>query len=125
MKHFLLAAPLLALLGCASTCERPAGTVQHVVVVWLKEPGDAAARAKLIETAQGLESIPGIVSLRVGEPLASDREVVDDSFDVALVIDFTDAAALAAYDTHPDHVRAVEEVLAPLSERIVVYDFAD
>lgn len=96
-----------------------------MVLVWLKQPGDAEGRAALIEGARSFRSIPGVLGVRAGTALPSEREVVDDSFDVALVISFDDADALAAYELHPDHVRAVEELLKPLAERVLVYDLVE
>ena len=50
------------------------------------------------------------------------RPVVDSSFDVAVVVTFEDEAALRAYDAHPTHKQAVEEVLRPLVGKLVIYD---
>ncbi|MCA8951444.1 MAG: Dabb family protein [Planctomycetes bacterium] len=115
--------PVLA--SCAAVGERrpPAGTVDHIVLIWLQQPGDQAAIARIEATAADLaRAIDGIVDLNVGRALASDRDVVDDSFDVALVMRFRDAAAMNAYLVHPVHVRAVTEVLQPLTARLLVYD---
>lgn len=100
-----------------------AGEVEHVVLVWLKEPGNASQRAQLVETTKTFAAIPGVKSVSSGVPLASDRKVVDDSFDLGLVIRFRDQAALAAYETHPVHAKAVKEVLLPVTKKLVVYDF--
>ena len=121
---------LLAL--AASACVGPApeaavapAGVQHVVVLWLKRPGDAADRAALIEASRRFLAIAGVQSVRVGPPLPSERPIVDDSFDVALVMGFADAAALERYQADPAHEAATREVLLPLVERLVVYDFVD
>ena len=121
------AALLLVLaLSCAhAPPAREAGRVEHVVLVWLKEPGNAAHRAELLEAAYGLTSIPGIVHAYAGPPLMSMRPEVDDSFDVALVFVFRDAAALEAYQGHPLHVQAVAGALAPRAARFLVYDFVE
>ena len=97
--------------------------VRHIVLCWLKEPGSEAARRKLIEATEALGDLPGVVAVAAGVPLGSDRPVVDDSFDVGIVFTFEDTEALAAYQVHPRHREAVEKVLQPLVERIVVYDF--
>lgn len=97
--------------------------VRHIVLCWLKELGNETARRKLIETTEALGDLPGVVDVAAGIPLASDRPVVDDSFDVGIVFTFEDAEALAAYQDHPRHRKAVEDVLQPLVERILVYDF--
>ena len=54
--------------------------------------------------------------------MPSTRPVVDSSFDVGLVITFTDEAALQAYETHPMHAAAVKGTLRPLAAKIQVYD---
>ncbi len=99
--------------------------VQHVVVCWLKQPGDAAARRRIIEASQAFAAIPGVLEVSAGEPIESDRPIVDDSFDVAITIEFASQAALDAYLAHPDHRRANAEILAPLVKKVVVYDFQE
>jgi hypothetical protein len=98
--------------------------LEHVVIVWLKQPGDQDAQRRIIAASQALTSIPGVVALRVGTAVASERPIVDSSFDVALVVSFSDRAALDSYLTHPLHVQLVETTLKPLVERILVYDFS-
>ncbi len=122
----LLVSMLLLPFSCAhAPPTREAGRVEHFVAIWLKEPGNAAQRAELIEAAYALTSIPGIVTAYAGPPLGSTRDEVDDSFDVALVLVFEDAAALAAYLVHPQHQKAVAEVLGPRAARFQVYDFVE
>jgi len=106
--------------GCQA--EDPA-RLHHIVLVWLKLPGNPTHRSHLIEVSQSFASIPGVKSVSVGEPVHSDREIVDDSFDVAIDLTFDDKQSLQNYLDHPDHLRAVEVSLKPLAERIVVYDF--
>jgi hypothetical protein len=105
-------------------CAAPrAGSIEHVVLAWQKKPGDATDRAKIIAASKDLKAkIREVQSLRVGPALPSDRPIVDDSFDVALVMSFRDAAALRRYETHPVHTQAVKDVLKPLTSRILVYD---
>jgi len=118
-------ATLVVLAAAATSCRTPRAApagVEHVVVVWLRQPGDAAARQRIIEASKAFEAIPGVLAVRVGTALPSDRPVVDDSFDVALVVSLRDRDALATYLEHPLHKAAVEEVLRPLVARFVVYD---
>jgi hypothetical protein len=97
--------------------------VVHVVLVWLKKPGDPAGRDAIVRSSKSLRSIPGVVSVRAGRAIPSDREVVDSSYDVGLVVTFTDEAAMRAYGSHPVHQKVVEEVIKPHVERYRVYDF--
>lgn len=106
--------------GCETT---PKGKVEHVVLVWLKKPGDAAERAKVISSAKMFQAeIQEIQHLSVGNALPSDRPVVDDSFDVGIVMRFANPADLATYEKHPVHVKAVKEVLQPIAKKLLVYD---
>jgi len=108
--------------GCSS--EQPA-RLHHIVLIWLKLPGNPTHRSHLIEVSESFAAIPGVKSVAVGEPLLSNREIVDDSFDVAIELTFEDKHALQSYLDHPDHLRVVEASLKPLADRIVVYDFVE
>ena len=102
-----------------------AGQITHVVLLWLKQPGDAAGIDKIIKTSREFAKIPGVINVRAGRALPSTRPVVDSSFDVGLAMTFADAAALQAYEVHPQHVKAVRELLRPLAARIQVYDITE
>jgi hypothetical protein len=82
----------------------------HMVYFWPREgagPEDAAALAE--GARRNLSGIPGVLRLAIGRPAGTERAVVDNSYGVALLVEFADAAAEAAYQVHPDHVRFVEE----------------
>jgi hypothetical protein len=96
--------------------------VTHLVFVWLKTPGDERARQRIIEASQTFVSIPGVHSVTTGNALPSTRPIVDSSYDVAIIMRFGDEAALRAYDQHPTHKKAVEEVLKPLAAKVQIYD---
>ena len=107
--------------GCAST---PAGNaLEHVVVVWLKDPGNEAHRRIILVESEVLRTIPGVLSLQSGMVVPGERDIVDSSFDVALIVSLTDEAAMEAYLEHPVHVKLVDETLKPLVSKIRVYDF--
>ena len=94
------------------------------MLLWLKKPGDKADRARIIEQSHAFKAqIAEIQSLSVGQVLPSEREIVDDSFDVGLVLRFADKAAMDRYEKSAVHQKAVKEVLMPLSKKVVVYDF--
>lgn len=114
-----------ALTKSAAASHAHSGGVTHVVLLWLKQPGDVAAIRQIIETSRGFREIPGVQAVRVGRPLPSTRPVVDATYDVGLAMSFADEAALHAYEVHPQHVKAVREVLRPLAARIRVYDIKE
>ena len=129
-RRFFLLSALAACSFAFSSCAElhsskapQAGQVEHVVMVWLKHPGNAQERAKLIEASRQLREIPGVISVSGGTPIPSKRPIVDASFDVGLVIRFENAAAMNAYLTHPIHVKLTNEVLKPASRKVVVHDF--
>lgn len=108
--------------------ERPpceTGRINHVVLVWLKEPGNADHRQRIIDASHAFRQIPGVVEVRAGEVVPSGRGIVDDSFDVGLSIAFANTGNMDRYIHHPHHKKAVREVIRPLAERIVVYDFME
>lgn len=125
-RRSLSSATLAVLLGaCAGAPKGGAvsGEVEHVVLVWLKDPGDRAVRERMIATARTFpERIPGFVSFSVGAPLQSGGDAVDDTFTVGLVMRFRDVAALRAYEANPVHVQAVQELLVPSAAKFVIYD---
>ncbi len=95
------------------------------MVLWLKEHGNSRARQQVIETARSFRSIPGVVRVAAGRVVPSRRTIVDSSFDVALVVTFRDEQSMRSYLDHPHHQEAVKNVLNPLVDKIIVYDFLD
>ena len=80
-------------------------TLVHIVMWTLKDEAEGAPKAAnaarmkaLLESMRG--KVPGLTRLEVG--LAT-REL-EANCDVVLLAEFTDAAALAAYQEHPEHV---------------------
>jgi ABC-type sugar transport system substrate-binding protein len=96
--------------------------IEHIVIIWLKQPGLDDAQDTIIKASQALKTIPGVLALKSGKAVPSPRNIVDSSFDVALIISFIDQAALDAYLTHPVHLQLLEETMKPLVDRIRVYD---
>lgn len=111
--------------GCGDSSDEDEAQVHHIVLMWQKLPGNPTHRKQLIEAGQKFADIPGVKSVSAGRAILSDRDIVDDSFDVALVLSFEDKAALQTYLDHPDHLQAVTDTLQPLVDKIVVYDFIE
>jgi len=111
--------------GCATAPKRAAaGKFYHVGLVWLKEPGNAEHRQKVIAAAHSFaREIPEVQFLSVGQSPPSTSPYVDDSFDICLVMRLEDKAALDRYGRHPIHQKAAQEVFLPLSQKILFYDF--
>lgn len=123
----LLALLLVGVSGCdqagdaGSSGSEP--EVVHVVLIWLKQPGNSEHRQKLIKGLKELRSIPLVQDVRVGQVIESDRPIVEDSYDVGLYLRFANKADLQAYLAHPVHVDAVKNEFSPLMKRYRVMDF--
>jgi hypothetical protein len=95
----------------------------HVVIFWT-DPADPQAADKLIAGAeQYLKPIPGVQLYHVGRMAKSHRDVVDQTYQVALNLVFADKKAQDDYQVHPLHVEFVEKVFKKVCKRVVVYDF--
>lgn len=122
------AATLLAVssVGVAEPAAPSSATrVHHVVIVWLKEHGSEAARQRYIEISRTQAKLPMVMRYQIGSAVPGGREVVDNSYDIAIVASFENREALDAYLQHPEHQRVINEGLKPLVDRFVVYDFAE
>ena len=96
----------------------------HIVFCWLKEPGNVEQREQIIEMTESFNRIPTVLKARAGNPIMSERSIVDDSFDVGIIVEVRDEDGLKEYLDHPIHQKAKKEVLLPLIDRVLVYDFA-
>lgn len=113
--------------GCetADVSNQDESKIVHIVMIWLKEPGNDHHINGIIKTTQGLKVIPEVQEMRVGEKVLSERSIVDDSFDVGIYMVFNNKEALETYLVHPLHKEAVQSVLRPLASKILVYDFEE
>lgn len=114
--------------GCASMSSQSASAtprMAHVVVCWQKHSGDATERKALLDAADTLRSIPGVLNLEVGTMLPSTRPIVDTTWDVMYIIHFADAATMNAYLANPAHLKLKHDVLDPNVRQVKVYDLAE
>ena len=95
----------------------------HVVIFWTRPENPNAANELLAGANKYLKPIPGVVAFHIGKMMPSHRPVVDQSYQAALNVIFTDKQAQDNYQVHPQHVEFVEKVFKPNCARVVVYDF--
>ncbi|GHB99607.1 Dabb family protein [Cerasicoccus arenae] len=98
--------------------------ITHVVVFWLDKPY-GENRERLLAATKLLGKIAGADNFRAGVTVPSSRGVVDDSFAVAISMDFADQEAADSYQAHPEHQKFIQEAVKPLVKRFVVYDFGE
>ena len=126
--RFVALLPLLVLSGCISIeigTPSEQKVIHHVVLCWLKEPGNEEHRQQIVEATESFREIPGVLAARAGQVIPSDRTIVDDSFDVGILILVPDDKSLTKYLEHPIHQKAKQEILLTLVEKMVVYDFLE
>ncbi len=95
----------------------------HVVIFWTDPANPQAADELLAGMAKHLQPIPGALHFYAGKMVKSHRDVVDQSYQVALSLVFADKQAQDDYQVHPMHLDFVK-ACSPLWKRVLVYDFA-
>lgn len=94
--------------------------IRHIVLFRLAADDDAQRRDDAHGIAERLEAletqIAGIQSIRVDRDLG----LIDGHWDVALVSEHDDNAALEAYQAHPAHKEAAAWIGTVVSDRAVV-----
>jgi len=94
----------------------------HSVYFWLKPELTPAQRARFRAEVGKLAAVRTIERIHIGAPApTAERSVTDKTFDLALTILFSDAAAHDAYQVDPIHLSFVERNQASWL-RVQVYD---
>ena len=96
--------------------------VYHIVLIWLKTYRNEMRINKIINASKELKNIPGVLEVTTGKVLRSSRVIVDDTFDVSVIIKFASKDYLNDYLVHPIHVKIANEVIKPLANKITIYD---
>jgi hypothetical protein len=125
---FALAGVLAAIMatGCAHMDDRQpsASEIHQVGLVWLKQPGHAADRQKVVDAVHEFgRSIPEVRAARVGRTDGIGGPFSDTSYDVCFILTFADEAARQRYNEHPVHQKAAQEVFLPLAKDLRFYRF--
>ena len=127
MKYLAFVAPFI-LCSCVSIeidSSRKDKALHHVVLCWLKDPGNMENRERIVNATKSFREIPGVMEVRAGQVILSDRAIVDDSYDIGILVVVADAKSLNEYLEHPIHQKAKKDVLVPLVSKILVYDFQE
>ena len=119
-----LSVPFLAVAGSGINLAAKKGMFIHHVYFWLKNPDSKEDKAKLIEGLKKLSKVKTIKSFHIGQPAATDREVIDRSYSISWCLFFDNAADQDTYQSDPIHLKFVEEC-SSLWQKVVVYDSVD
>ncbi len=98
--------------------------ITHVIVVWLKKPGDAVQRQRFLDASRKLNNLPGIINRHVGVIKPSHGHGQDTSFDVAVSVTLENQQAMDAYMNSPLHQQIIKKQLQPLVRKIITYNFS-
>jgi hypothetical protein len=93
----------------------------HAVYFYPREGATDTDTADLLAGVKTLEEIPGLTFFSVGTPAGTPRDVVDNSYLVALLTAFDDVHGHDVYQDHPIHLAFIERC-KHLWSRVVVFD---
>lgn len=97
--------------------------LSHVVIFWTNPQVPNAAEALIAGAEKYLRPIPLVKSFHVGRMVPSHRDVVEQSYQVALNLQFDGKAQEEEYQVHPLHLDFVEKAFKPNCVKAVIYDF--
>lgn len=108
-------------LGVGLPTIAPKDLFVHHVLFYLKNQGNAADKAKLLEGLNKLAKVPTIKMVHIGEPAATTRDVIERSYAFSWLCFFDSPADEEAYQKHPIHDE-FRTNYASLWEKVVIYD---
>jgi Stress responsive A/B Barrel Domain len=92
------------------------GRIRHTVVFALRDPGTAP---DFLAAAQRLAATPGVEAFEILDEVSP-----KNGYRYGISMEFAGRQAYDAYNTHPDHVRFVEERWLPEVEDFLEIDYA-
>jgi hypothetical protein len=93
----------------------------HHVFFYLKNKGNAAEKAKLLEGLNMLAKVPNIKMVHIGTPAGTTREVIEKAYDFSWLCFFDNPTEEEAYQKHPIH-DDFRNNYSSLWEKVVIYD---
>ena len=95
----------------------------HTVFFWLRSDLSPEERAGFETALRTLLTIPDAERAQIGKPAPTPkRDVIDDSYDFALELDFSSVDKQDIYQAHPVHTAFVDGQKSRWA-RVQVYDF--
>ena len=81
----------------------------HVVIFWTHPEKPQAADDLIVGAQKYLADIPGVQHFHVGRMMVSQRRVVDQTYQVALNVQFKSRQDQDDYQVHPLHIEFLEK----------------
>ena len=124
-RKFIAGLTATALLPPALALGASKQSLVHHVFFWLKNLESADDLNQLIEGIHTLKQIKSVKKIKIGLPAnTTKRDVIDDSYSVSLLTLFDDVRGHDAYQSHPVHLKFVENY-SSLWSKVIVYDSMD
>ena len=123
MKSFVLLCLCLLMSACSSVQFENSEEIRHVVMVWMKKKPTESEFNELLKASLALKEIKQLLSIQGGRAISSERPIVDDSFDLGLVMTFRNIKEMDEYVNHPIHEAFVNKYIKGRVDKVVVYDF--
>ncbi len=92
-----------------------------MVYFWLHDGVTAEEKEAFFAGVDALTQCKTVSNAFIGPPAMTPREVVDNTYDYALLVFFADKAAHDAYQEDPDHFVFIDK-FKHLWKRVQVYD---
>lgn len=95
-------------------------TLRHIVAWKLATADEGERSAQAARITDELTALKGVVPEILDIVVGPNVAYIGTNWDVALVADFADLAALEAYQVHPEHQKVVTYVRSVVSDRVAV-----
>ncbi|MES2730948.1 MAG: Dabb family protein [Bacteroidota bacterium] len=96
----------------------------HHVYFWLKNADNTEEHARLLKGIQTLKNIEVIKTIHIGVPANTNRGVIDASYAFSQLMIFDNPQDQEVYQSHPIHLKFIEDC-ASLWSKVIVYDSVD
>ncbi|MDB6071695.1 MAG: uncharacterized protein JWL81_2866 [Verrucomicrobiales bacterium] len=101
------------------------GHLHQIGLVWLKNPGNATDRQKIIQAVHAFaKEIPEVKSATIGRTDGIGGPFSDTTYDLCFILTFENEAARQRYNNHPTHKKAGKELFLPLAKKLLLYRFS-
>jgi hypothetical protein len=93
----------------------------HAVYFWLHDSVTDSEKMEFVKLLKTFKKIKSVKRVYVGSPAGTPRTVVDNSYDVALIVQFKDKAGHDLYQVDEIHINAIKAFEAWIKD-IRIYD---
>lgn len=115
----------VAALPFLSGCNEPECKIEdtflHHVYFWMKNPSNEEEHKKLRTGLQSLQEIDEVLMGHIGVPAATNRDVIDNTYQYSLLLIFKNQKDQDIYQEHETHKKFVEDC-SDIWEKVTVYD---